>query len=175
MLVSVLLKELTEAYMVIEMLLAQQSRVKRKDRHKLKHDNLTVPTQLVPAGALWCHLQQYCHWGISLPRKMRSNQSKRNGSSSLSTIPVADDNLTVGCACVCTKPPPGSVQKQARQGSCVQRGCAQGAGRAGWLSPAVAGYAGTVCGVAVSRLLALLWGADCCHSCDEASELLGLE
>lgn len=51
MLVSVLLKELTEAYMVIEMLLAQQSRGK-KDRHKLEHDNLTVPTQLVPAGAL---------------------------------------------------------------------------------------------------------------------------
>lgn len=50
--VSVLLKELTEAYMVIEMLLAQQSREKRKDRHKLEHDNLTVPTQLVPAGAL---------------------------------------------------------------------------------------------------------------------------
>lgn len=70
---------------------------KRKDRHKLKHDNLTVPTQLVPAGALWCHLQQYCHWGISLPRKMRSNQSKRNGSASHSTVPLADDNLAVFC------------------------------------------------------------------------------
>lgn len=52
MLVLQFLKELTEAYMVIEMLLAQQSREKGKDRHKLEHDNLTVPTQLVPAGAL---------------------------------------------------------------------------------------------------------------------------
>lgn len=161
MLVSVLLKELTEAYMVIEMLLAQQ-REKRKDRHKLKHDNLTVPTQLVPARALWCHLQRYCHWGISLPRKMRSNQSKRNGSSSHSTVPLADDNLTVRCApsllraqahwhSVCTKPPPGS---------------AQGAGRAGWLWPAVAGQAGITygagsiqaAGLAVGcRSLSFLW------------------
>lgn len=162
MLVSVLLKELTEAHRVIEMLLAQQSREKRKDRHKLEHDNLTVPTQLVPAGALWCHLQRYCHWGISLPRKMRSNQSKRNGSSSHSTVPLADDKLTVRCApsllraqarchSVCTKPPPGS---------------AQGAGRAGWLCPAVTGQAGTICragsiqaaGLAVGcRFLVFLW------------------
>lgn len=43
----------TETYMVIEMLLAQQSmEKKRRDRHKLEHDNPTVPTQLVPAGAL---------------------------------------------------------------------------------------------------------------------------
>lgn len=57
MLMSLLLRELAEAYTVIEMLLAQQSRGIKKDRHKLKHDNLTVPTQLVPAGALSCHLQ----------------------------------------------------------------------------------------------------------------------
>lgn len=29
--------------------------------------------------------------------------------------------------------------------------------------------------LAVSRLLALLWGADLCHSCHEVSELLCLE
>lgn len=95
MLVSLLLR--AESYAVTEMLLAQQSREKRKDRHKLEHDNLTVPTQLVPAGALWCHLQWFCHWGISLLRKIRSNQSKRNGSSSHSTVPLADVNLAVKC------------------------------------------------------------------------------
>lgn len=85
---------------------------------------------------------------------MRSNQSKRNGSSSHSTVPLVDDNLAVRCAplflrakaychSVCTKPPPGSGQRQAGQGAHVL-GCAQGAGRAGWLCPAVAGQAGTI-------------------------------
>lgn len=92
---SLLLRELTEAYTVIEMLLAQQSKGIKKDRHKLKHDNLTVPTQLVPAGALSCHLQWFCHWGISLLRKTRSSQSKRKESSSHSTVPFADVNFAV--------------------------------------------------------------------------------
>lgn len=33
---------------------AEQNREREKS---LKHDNLTVPAQLVPAQSLWCHLQ----------------------------------------------------------------------------------------------------------------------
>lgn len=101
---SLLLRELAEAYTVIEMLLAQQSRGIKKDRHKLKHDNLTVPTQLVPAGALSCHLQWFCHWGISLLRKTRSSQSKRKESSSHSTVLFADVNFAVKCALLLHNP-----------------------------------------------------------------------
>lgn len=59
---------------------------------------------------------------------MRSNQSKRNGSSSLSTVPLADDNLAVGCA----SQGPGTLPQCVHKAS--SRICPE-AGRSGWPCP----------------------------------------